>query len=52
MLRADYEKALQSLTDRMRSDTPAQARQLVGFAWQCVHSTPLAGGRTQLRPRS
>lgn len=49
MLRADYDKAMQSLTDRMRAGTPAQDRQLVGFAWQCVHNTPLASGRTPVR---
>jgi hypothetical protein len=46
MLRADYAKAMQSLTDRMRAGTPAQAGRLVGFAWLCVHHTPLVGGRT------
>jgi hypothetical protein len=55
MLRAGYDKAMQSLTDRIRAGTPMQARQLVGFAWQCVHKTPLADGRTpvgRLRGRS
>ena len=41
--------------ERMRAETPEQARRLVGFAWRCFHGTPLAGGRTpvaRLRGRS
>jgi hypothetical protein len=30
----------------MRAETLEQARRLVGFAWRCVHGTPLPGGRT------
>jgi hypothetical protein len=55
MSRPIGEKSLHNQIERMRAVPPEQARRLVGFAWQCVHGTPLSGGRTpvgHLRGRS
>jgi hypothetical protein len=46
MARAEHEKALQQLIEKMGAVTPEQARRLVWFAWQCVQGTPLSDGRT------
>ena len=46
MVRPIYQPLLQHQIERMRAENPGQARRLVGFAWQCVHGTPLSGGRS------
>ena len=55
MVRLICQPVLPNQIERMRAETPEQARRLVGFAWRCFHGTPLAGGRTpvaRLRGRS